>query len=63
MNKLFFFQPEISKAIIPMELLNINSGNGQSYGFILYSKEIKRHASSIRLKGYVKDRAQVWMIL
>ncbi|XP_067000627.2 beta-galactosidase-1-like protein 2 isoform X2 [Anabrus simplex] len=50
-----------SEQVMPMELLPINNGAGQSFGFILYRKNAVTvtEASTLQVKGYIKDVAVV----
>ncbi|XP_041373724.1 beta-galactosidase-1-like protein 2 isoform X2 [Gigantopelta aegis] len=41
-----------------MEMLKFQSGFGQSYGFIVYQKQIAR-GDNLKLSGFVQDRAQI----
>jgi len=44
----------------PMEQLNINDGNGQSYGYIVYRKEVQINPGSVlQIRGHPRDLAQV----
>ncbi|KAG8233442.1 hypothetical protein J437_LFUL010553 [Ladona fulva] len=45
-----------SDSIISMESLNINNGNGQSYGFINYRKNVTLCSNScLKITGHVRD--------
>jgi len=44
----------------PMEQLNINNGNGQSYGYIVYRKEVQIMPGNVlQIRGKPRDLAQV----
>lgn len=46
----------------PMEKLNINNGNGQSYGYIVYRKELQINPGSVlQIRGHPRDLAQVFI--
>jgi len=42
-----------------MEQLPINDGGGQSYGYILYRRDIPQTTDKLTLPGKVADRAVV----
>ncbi len=43
-----------------MERLPINDGNGQSYGYIVYRKQLElTQGSKILIRGHVRDLLQV----
>ena len=45
-----------------MEELNVNNGNGQSYGYIVYRKEVNLKSdksSKLQIRGFVRDLLQV----
>ena len=44
-----------------MEMLQLKSGFGQSYGYIVYRKQIGK-GNTLKLPGPVQDRAQVRQI-
>merc|ERR1719402_1786228 len=45
-----------------MEQLDINNGNGQSYGYIVYRKVVSCHAGSVlTVRGHVRDLLQVFV--
>ncbi|CAH1790222.1 unnamed protein product [Owenia fusiformis] len=61
MNDLLTFIKQIeSKKVVPMEMLDINNGGGQSFGFILYRTTISQ-GKQVKLTGTVKDRAIVYL--
>lgn len=44
----------------PMEQLNINNGNGQSYGYIIYRKEVQiSFGDVLTIRGHPRDLVQV----
>ncbi|XP_060526562.1 beta-galactosidase-1-like protein 2 [Cylas formicarius] len=50
-----------SEKVVPMELLDINDGSGQSYGYIVYRKtniDLKAGAT-LTIKGYVRDHVLI----
>jgi len=56
--------PETAREILvkptPMEKLNINNGNGQSYGYIIYRKEVQISVGSVlKIRGHPRDLLQV----
>uniref|UniRef100_A0A6P7GB14 Beta-galactosidase n=1 Tax=Diabrotica virgifera virgifera TaxID=50390 RepID=A0A6P7GB14_DIAVI len=53
--------PTYSKNVIPMEKLDINNGNGQSYGYIVYRKtNLNIPANAIlKIEGRICDTAMV----
>lgn len=43
-----------------MEALNINNGNGQSYGLIVYRKELDLPTTAqLQVSGHIRDVAMV----
>ena len=45
---------------VPMEQLNINNGNGQSYGYIVYRKQlILKSGMKLTIRGHPRDIVQV----
>ncbi|XP_018016621.1 beta-galactosidase-1-like protein 2 [Hyalella azteca] len=48
-----------------MEALDMNNGNGQSYGYLLYSTNVKLQVpqSELLIRGHVRDMAQVFVDL
>jgi hypothetical protein len=64
---LFVFQPsaniEFSSELKSMEELNINNGNGQSYGYILYRAKLTgaqlQQGSVLTIKGHPRDLLMV----
>ena len=43
-----------------MEQLSLNNGNGQSYGYIVYRKQISLSSGSeLTIRGHVRDLLQV----
>merc|ERR1711936_474161 len=43
-----------------MEALSVNSGNGQSYGYLVYRKEVTLQAGSVlKIRGHPRDLVQV----
>jgi len=48
------------KAPTYMEALDVNEGNGQSYGYIIYRKEVVlREGSVLKIRGHPRDLVQV----
>ncbi|KAL6035143.1 hypothetical protein STEG23_007783, partial [Scotinomys teguina] len=45
---------------IPMELLPVNQGNGQSFGYTLYETTIS-HGGLLTSRGHIQDRGQVFL--
>lgn len=56
---IYLFQtPVRSEKPVPMEMLPINNGGGQGYGFIVYRK-IVGGGQTLRIKGRIRDKAWV----
>jgi len=49
---------DIKGNAVTMEMLPVNNGNGQSYGWILYRKTIEK-GGKVNVKGQVRDRTLV----
>jgi hypothetical protein len=48
------------ESVTNMEALNINNGNGQSYGLIVYRKELDLTATAqLQVSGHIRDVAMV----
>ncbi|XP_059086331.1 beta-galactosidase-1-like protein 2 isoform X1 [Tigriopus californicus] len=49
-----------SKVLLPMEQLDLNDGNGQSYGYIIYRKQLAlKTGDKIKIRGHVRDLLQL----
>ncbi|XP_059122712.1 beta-galactosidase-1-like protein 2 [Peromyscus eremicus] len=53
-------RPTKSVKPIPMELLPVNQGNGQSFGYTLYETTIS-HGGLLTSRGHIQDRGQVFL--
>jgi len=49
---------DIKGNAVAMEMLPVNNGNGQSYGWILYRKTIEK-GGKVKVRGQVRDRTLV----
>lgn len=54
----FSLQPIKSERPVNMENLQVNNGNGQAYGYVLY-ETILPGEGQLNSSGHVRDRAQV----
>eukprot|EP00095_Tigriopus_kingsejongensis_P008001 maker-scaffold269_size230758-snap-gene-1.34 protein:Tk08001 transcript:maker-scaffold269_size230758-snap-gene-1.34-mRNA-1 annotation:"hypothetical protein DAPPUDRAFT_58801" len=51
---------EMSGDLLPMEQLALNNGNGQSYGYIMYRKQMAlKSGDKLTIRGHVRDLLQL----
>ncbi|XP_064611298.1 beta-galactosidase-1-like protein 2 [Liolophura sinensis] len=53
-------EPVLLKNVVTMEMLDINNGGGQNFGYIVYRKELTK-GGTLTIEGYVRDRAQIFV--
>lgn len=49
---------QLTGEAVPMEMLPVNEGQGQMYGWTLYRKEVSQ-GGQVNIEGQVRDRTQV----